>query len=65
MELEATEASVRNHVMADVKHNSEGFPFSMELRCIHGETISQAMSSKKEEEEGHARTTYVLINNHI
>ncbi|CAG7865484.1 unnamed protein product [Brassica rapa] len=34
MELEATEASVRNHVMADVKHNSEEFPFSMELRCI-------------------------------
>ncbi|KAL0669594.1 hypothetical protein Bca4012_032298 [Brassica carinata] len=41
-------------------------PFSMELCCIHGQSISQAMSSKKqEEEEGNARTTFENVATEI
>ncbi|KAH0859865.1 hypothetical protein HID58_088126 [Brassica napus] len=66
MEFEAIDASVRNHVLADIKHNSEACPFSMELCCIHGQSISQAMSSKKqEEEEGNARTTFENVATEI
>ncbi|CAN6839893.1 unnamed protein product [Brassica oleracea var. botrytis] len=66
MEFEAIDASVRNYVLADIKHNSEACPFSMELCCIHGQSISQAMSSKKqEEEEGNARTTFENVATEI
>ncbi|CAN7042630.1 unnamed protein product [Brassica oleracea var. botrytis] len=66
MEFEAIDASVRNYVLADIKHNSEVCPFSMELCCIHGQSISQAMSSKKqEEEEGNARTTFENVATEI
>lgn len=41
------------------------FPFSVELRCIHGQSISQAMNSKKEEEEGNERTTFENVAREI
>ncbi|WZZ17441.1 hypothetical protein YC2023_110530 [Brassica napus] len=45
MELEATEASVRNHVMADVKHNSEAQPSTSSF-CI-GANLDTWHHSKK------------------